>query len=135
MSVVAREVAEQEVNKWLNFKQISPSKRSAKQDAINALIENIEDGDLVLKEEGEDLFLVQTLKLPTKGELPLTELRYRSRLDIGKLNNRLKQIKGLDPFASVVAYVAALTDQNSAVIQTLDTEDYSISQNIALFFM
>lgn len=132
MNKVAREVAEKEINQWLDYKNIKEGKREAFKDSIGRLVEAVMDGCLTLR---EDKVLVQSLGFPTEGEAPVSELEYKPRIRVGAVQNHLKGVKADDADGRLVAYVAALTSKPKEVIKALDTEDFNISQAIAIFFL
>jgi hypothetical protein len=132
MNTVAREVAEQEINSWLDYKKVSERKREANKDSIETLVDAVADGSLLLR---EDKTLVHELKFPTDGDKPLTKLEYVPRLKMSTIHNKLQGVKASDPDGRICAYVGALTSQTIALVRSLETEDYSISQAIAIFFL
>jgi hypothetical protein len=85
-----------------------------------------------LNEETHEL--EYTLDIPI-GDSKIQVLKFRPRLTVGEINKRLKGVSPKEADARVVAYVAALTGQNSGVIELLDTNDYDVCQAISVFFM
>lgn len=130
--MIPRDQAEKEVNEWLDLKKVSAKKREASKDAIDTLIEAVEEGNLTLN---DDKTFTQKLKFPTDGELSIKDLSYKSRLKVSTLHAALKGSKASDADERILAYVAALTTKPKAVITALDTEDYNICQSIAIFFL
>jgi hypothetical protein len=133
MTKISREVAEQEVNSWLDYKKVSERKRENHKEQIEILIDAIMEGALTLR--SEDKFFVQTLKFPTSGEKPLTSLEYSPRIKMSTVHNKLQGVKGSDADGRVCSYVAALTSHTTALIKSLDSEDYSICEAVAVFFL
>lgn len=131
-SKVTEEVATAEVDKWLDYKKISPSKRVSKKASIEQLINGIVDGDLSLSPEME---FVQALKLPVGKDNQVKEFRYKARINIGSVQHHLRQVAADDGDGRIVCYIQGLTGQPSAIIKALDTADYDIAQSIALFFV
>ena len=132
MGVISKEIALQEVEKWLDYKKISESKKEARTESIDALVEAISDGYLVLN---DDFSFVQTLKFPTENEMSFKQLTYKPRLKISTIHSHLQGVKASDGDSRICAYVAALTSLPKDLIKALDTEDYSIAQGIAIFFL
>ncbi len=130
--VVSREIATTEVYKWLDFKKINEKKRDAQKDQIESLIDALVDGSLILN---PDFTFTQTLKFPTEGELKIITLDYKPRLKMQAIHAAMGGVKSGDVDGRVLAYIAALTSTTKAIIKDLDTEDYSISQSIAIFFL
>ena len=130
--VVAREVAAQEIEKWLDYKKINDRKREQYKDSIDALIDAVSDGVLTVD---EDHNLVQSLKFPIGNEVTTSKLEYKPRLKVASVHSALQGVKTADADGRICAYIAALTSQPKGVITALDTEDYSIGQAIAIFFL
>ena len=129
------ETAELEVEKWLDHKRVKPKKRENLKENIEVIVDNICDGSLVLR---DDYHFVQTLSFPVKnaaGEEKVKELIYKPRLMVRDINAKMKGVKANDPDGRVVSYIAALTDQPAGVISNLDTEDNSLAQQFASFFL
>ncbi len=129
---VSLDVAEEEINKWLDCKRVNAKKRESYEDYIETLINAIADGFLTLS---EDNALVQKLRFPLENESPLSELSYKPRLKVSTIHTHLNGVKSSDADGRICAYVAALTSKPKDVIKGLDTEDYSIAQAIAAFFL
>ena len=132
---VTRKVAELEVNKWLDHKKVKDKKRENLQDQIDIMVDSIIDGSLVLD---QDLKFTHTLSFPienAKGEVTVRSLTYKPRLAVKEINSRMKGVKATDADARVVGYISALTEQPSAVLTSLDTEDNTLAQAFATFFL
>lgn len=130
---VTPEMAEEEVQKWLDFKKISPSKRTDKKDQIKQLVNAIIDGDISINEENE---IVQVLKTPIgTGDKQIKEFKYKPRITVGAVQQHLKNIQTSDADGRVVCYIQALTGQSAGMIKGLDSVDYDIAQTIAIFFI
>ena len=132
---VSRKVAELEVKKWLDYKKVKEKKRENLQDQIDVMIDAIIDGSLVLD---QDFKFTHQLSFPIEnanGEVTVKSLTYKPRLSVKEINAKMKGVKSNDPDARVVGYVAALTDHPRAVLTDLDTEDNSLAQAFALFFL
>ena len=132
MSKVNRELAEETVNKWLEHKRVKQAKRENYAASIDNMTAAVEDGSLILNEETFDL--EYSLDYPI-GESKIGVLKFKPRVTVGEINKRLKGVSPKDADGRVVAYVAALTGQNTGVIEMLDTSDYDICQAISVFFM
>lgn len=132
MGKIAKEIADAEVQKWLDFKKVKESKRELIIEILDSLSEAIQDGFLVLN---EDMTLTHTLKFPIKGEVVTEKLTYQPRVTVQSVNLHMKGIKGNDTDSKLLATIAALTRSPKALIENLDTEDYSIAQQIGIFFL
>jgi hypothetical protein len=132
MSKVNKEMASEEVNSWLDAKKISSKKREVQADTIETLIDAVMEGHLTLK---EDKSFDMALKFPLEGEQPLNVLNFKSRIKTETVARHLQGVKPSDVDGRLLAYVAALTSQTKALIGKLDTEDQSLAQAIAVFFV
>ena len=133
MNAVTREIAQAEVEKWLDFKKVSTAKRESYKENVETLVTAIMEGVLVLNESTFEW--EQTLKFPTSGEAPITKLCYKPRLKIAAIHAQLQNVKTSDADGRICAYISALTGQIKPVIKDLDTEDYATGQSISIFFL
>lgn len=129
---VSREVAVKDITEWLDVKKIKDAKRDSNKDSVDALIDAIECGVLV---KNDDNTLVQELDFPTEGDEPVTHLTFKPRLRVREVRAKTKNVKPSDIDGRLVAIISALTDQPSGVINALETNDYSVAQSIAVFFL
>jgi hypothetical protein len=125
---VSIEVAQADMERWLDGTKVMPSKRVAAKVDIEMMTEAIQDGLLVVN---EDLTITHKLLYPLEA---ISELNYKSRLSVEEPKSRLQQFKSDDVHGMIHAYVATLTKQPLAVIGKLDRKDYRISTAIAGFF-
>ena len=132
MNKVTKEQAQSEVEAWLDYKKIGSKKRESQEAQIETLVDAVAEGDLVLN---EDKSFTQKLKFEVGEEIKILELKYRPRLDMSTIHSKLDGVKSSDGDGRVLAYVAALTGQVKSVIKKLDSEDYSVAQSIAIFFL
>ena len=129
--LITQEIAERDVESWLDHKKIKGKKRESQKDAIETLIESVMEGDLVL--DPDTFKFTQTLLHPM-GEI--NELVFEPRLAMGKIRKKLKGIKITeDTTGYIMGYVATLTNQPYNVIDGIDADDYKIGQAIAGFFI
>ncbi len=127
---VARELAEKEVTSWLDKKKVMEADRERSKDSIEQLIEAMEEGILTLDDSTFDF--THKLLFPLDG---VTEMKYFPRLNDRMLKPYLNGVKSGDADGRLLAYVAALTKQPRAILETLDTADKKISMAIAIFFL
>ena len=133
--VISKDVAIKEVDRWLDYKRIKPRKRENLSDNIEAMVDAVMDGTLVL-EKNYDWTHNLTFPLENdKGEVTVDKLSYKSRIMVRDINSRMKGIKAGDGDARVIGYVSALTGEPAGVLNTLDTEDQAIFLHIATFFL
>lgn len=132
--MISREIAEQEVSKWLNLRGTSQKKREKFQDNIDNLVDAFEEGVLELNEDGT---IVQKLQFPVGEGGGVKTLTLKPRLTVGEINT-IKQgnkVKAGDGDNTVLAYIAAITEKPFNLLYKLDISDYNISQNVAVFFL
>lgn len=132
MQKVLREVAEQEVQSWLDYKKVSDSRREEKAEQIKALVNAIADGQVILN---EDYTLTQVLLSEVGVEVKIKELTFKARLSGAQIQTYLQGVKPTDIDGRLYGYIAALTGQPKEVVRNLDTEDLTVAQNIAFFFL
>jgi len=130
--MVDKETATADVEKWLDAKRVRAGKRESNKDTIETLIEAVQYGQLVVN---EDCTLTHLLDAPIAGDTALTELTYKLRLTVSETHSKMKGVKAGDVDGRVIALVSALCSKPAAIIGKLDTADYSVSQNVALFFL
>lgn len=132
MTKVTREIAQQDIDRWLDFKKVGQSKREKKSEEIDNLVDSVADGYLVVN---DDYTLKHILKFPLEGGIPVKELIYQTRLEAVKIKSRMQNLKAGDGHGVLMGYICALTDQAAGIIGKLDTEDYNIAGCIVVFFV
>lgn len=129
MSKVSQEVAEREVNEWLDFKRIKASRRKDLEDQIEGLVNLVMEGDMVILEDKTiELALGQSLDSKSK-------LTFKPRLSLREVQPRLREVKPGDADGRLMAYICALTGESMGVLGLMDTVDYTACTNIAVFFL
>ena len=132
---VNRDVAEKDVERWLDYKRIGITKRENMKDNVDILIDAVQDGQLVVN---DDHTLKQLLVWPPEndeGEAHVTELTFIPRIHFSQIQPKLKGIKPGDTEGRLLGYAAALSNQPAGVLRKLDTVDLAITQAIAVFFL
>ena len=135
MSTVSKEVATQDIEKWLEYRKVKDKKIQESLSQQEELIAAIEDGSMVVD---SDFNLVFKLAFPIKnpqGEVTVSELKFKPRIFVHELNAKLKGVSASSPDERILAYAAALTGQTNALISKLDTEDYRIVSSIVMYFL
>lgn len=135
---VGREIAEMEVNAWLDSKGINEKQRGEEGngESVEKLIEAVQDGTLSIDQETFEI--THSLRIPIEndeGETTISSLVYKPRLKVFELQKALKGTKGSDVDARLIAYISAFSGKPKGVIGGLDLIDYNIAQGIAIFFM
>lgn len=134
MSKVTIEIAEAEVESWLDKKKILPGLRDARREHINQLVECIQEGVLELNTETYE-FTHNLLEPFGAGEKMTKTLVYKPRLNDKNLQPWMKGVRGDDAEGRMLGYVAALTSTNRQLLELMDTADKRISMAIAIFFL
>ena len=133
---VTPEVAKKEVDSWLDYKKVKPKKRENLDAQIEVFVDAIVAGTLVL--DHQNFVFKHTLSFPlenSKGDITVTSVNYKPRLSVKQINAKMKGIKPTDADARVLGYIAALTDEATEVLTRFDSEDSSIAQAFATFFL
>lgn len=130
---VSIEVAQQDVNRWLDSKRISDKKRQDNERVVDTLVSAVMEGNLVWDDEKK--LLKQILQWPVGENEELKSIEYKHRITQGDISARLRNSKSDDAFAVMGVYISAITGQPVAILDKLDSSDYSIAQSVAVFFM
>ncbi len=136
--VVSPEIAVADVESWLRGKRVSESKRERPhiKEAIKELIEAVSYGDVVI--DSENMTITYNLLWPILNEdkAPvLSSLVFKPRLRTSELKDRTSKIEAGDGIGRICAIAGALTGQATSMIEKLDTEDMSIVNAVAVFFL
>ncbi len=129
--VVSKQVAEQELNAWMDYKKIYPKSRVTLEAPISHLVDAIMYGDVSISADTH--IITQKLKEPVSGLFD--SLTYKPRMNVSDVKKYLSGIKAMDGDSRTTAYICALTDKGPSQIDRLDTEDNKTAQAIAVFFM
>jgi len=132
---VSRDVAEKDLERWLNHKRIGITKRENMRDNIDILVDAVQDGQLVVE---EDCKITQKLAFPPEngeGDVHVSELVYAPRMHFSQIQPKLKGIKPGDTETRLLGYAAALSGQPIGVLRKLDTVDLAVLQAVAVFFL
>lgn len=130
MTALSKELAIEEVNKWLDFKKVKEKKRVAYKDAIEGLADAISEGSLILN---EDFTFTQTLDFPVGADKQFKTLNYKARIDVATIQKYMNGVSTGD--GRILATIAALSGQAKEVVSKMDTEDYSVASSVAIFFL
>lgn len=131
---ITREIAEGDVNRWLDTKKVLPSTRRLYEDFIESMIDGVMGGILIIE---EDCKIKHTLVFPvgSSEEAKVTSLTYFFRLNSKMLKPHLNGVKANDGDGRMDAHIAALTNTSREIIAAMDaTTDKKLANAIALFF-
>jgi hypothetical protein len=129
---VSREVAEADVQRWLEAKRIRQSKKTLLADNVEALVESVMEGFITIDESCN---LTQILRFPVGLNENVKQLSFKTRLQVLEVSPFLKKVEQGDGDGRVLAYILAATEQPLGIIQSLDTEDLGVAQSVAVFFL
>lgn len=131
---IAPEIAQKEVEQWLDYKQVETSKRESYKDNIETLVNAIVAGRIVI--DSEKQYKIQhNLKFPFGEDVKIVSFDYKARLKVNEVTKAMQGVKATDISSMIGAYLSALSGQPKAVIGNMDTEDYNVAQSVAIFFL
>lgn len=134
MAKIDLSTAETEVNAWLDFRKVKESKRTALKPSIDAIVEGIMDGVIII--DPTSFEVIQKLNFPIATQDVTTDsIVFSSRVTTGEITKQIDGINSQNPMAVTIAYIAALTKKPKAFIEKMDSVDNAISGAIASFFM
>lgn len=133
--LVSISVAKSEIDKWLSVRRVSEKRRKSFQDIVEELAEHVSEGRIVFDEASGKL--IQKLEFPLGETGSIRQLEFKPRLQSGEVRQVSLSLgaKTGDGDGRLIAHIAAATSHPSAMILKLDTYDYNIASNIALFFL
>jgi len=131
MGSVSKEIAIQDITRWLDAKKVRDTKKIEFKQHIDSLISAVEDGLISVNEDGT---ITQDLLWPI-GEKEISELKYKMRLNYEMVKPYLKNIQADNGSERLIAYACALTGESIGILNKLDSEDSVIMQSIAVFFL
>ncbi len=133
---LSREVAEIEVEAWLDKKKVFQETRDKYKDYVDIIVEAIMNGVLVLDDKGE---FTQILLFPLggkgEGESSIESIKYRLRVNDKQVSPHMRGVKADDADGRLQALIAAITSQSKSVISNFDSADKRIATAIGIFFM
>jgi len=135
MKKIAREVAELEFNQWLDFKKVRENKRTENKQFENLILDAMETGDVTIDGQKNINFKLSLPILDDAGKPFLETFVFKPRIQVHELNNKLKGIAPADIDGRIAAYIAAISGQNIGLVGKMYTEDYSICQAVAMYFL
>ncbi len=128
-SVMTLELAQAEIEKWIEYKKLDEDEIEEKESQIKTLVTAVKNGRLTL---AEDFKMTQTLKFPLDK---LKELTYAPRLSVDTISMKVGMIDATNPILLMSAHAAASAGVVVGLIQKLDTGDNKVAQAIGSFFL
>lgn len=133
LDVIAKPVAQAEIEAWLNFKKVGNKKRTDNQGNIDTLVDAMTGGFLVLDSESKTF--THKLKFPLGEKEDVLSLTYKPRCSYRDARPYLEDVKSTDFDERIVGYFAALTGSHKAYYRAMDSEDMDIARAIVIFFL
>lgn len=140
-TVIAWDVAEADINAWLDKKKVGEKTRETNKDYIETLIEAVSNGTLTLDKDDEKsnkagtYKFKHTLLFPFEGDAAKDSLEYECRINDRMMKPNLNGVKLGDGDGRFNALIATLTRQPRTLIEQLDTADKKIAMAIGIFFL
>jgi hypothetical protein len=135
MNKVSEEIAETELNEWLERNHISEDKIESQigESQLKVIKRAIKNGRLVLDEEAK-LHLTLTTPIGSAAS-PITELIFNARVNRKMVMPHLNGVKADNGDMRLVAYMVASTGKNKAILTELMPEDQVVADAITVFFV
>lgn len=133
--VISEDLAQQEVDKWLNAHKIRKTVREKNASYIATLTDAMIDGLLVLNEDNS---FSQTLLFPIQDEdgvVKVANLNFKYRFKVRELSREVEGINPNNPIELTVSFVSALSCISRPLVLSMDYSDYKISSAVASFFI
>lgn len=131
--VMPREMAEKEVNDFLEYKKLSKKSIAKLKESIDDLIDLVEEGLLVIDNESHTL--KYKLRVSSIGELNgKQELTVPMRLEMSDWSLSMQKLNVNTPMDARFYEVAALTDITATSIKKLKDVDMAVLDKLSPFF-
>lgn len=131
---VSKEVAQKEVNNWLDLMDITKENRQTPDVVIfvDSLIESVQKGHLVFN---DDETVTQILKQPL-ADGKTKEIKYDFRFEIGEFNKATKGISSMDSVDWSIARLAlsSVDKLPKAFFEKLKRTDFNVAKAMTIFF-
>jgi len=133
--VVLLEVAQAEINAWLDFKQVAQRKRDDNEDSIANLVDAVRYGHMTI--DPKTKVITQTLKFPIEGEAgqKTEKIEFKPRVKMSTIGTQLAGTKMTDIVGLTLSYMAAVTGQPKGVLKEMMSDDYSVASSVVVFFV
>lgn len=134
MEAVSYEVAEQEVNEWLEKCRFRKRSIESNKEYVEQLIEAVMSGDISIDDDTKEITMPLVFPIGENGSV--NELKFKTELRVKEYRQKLKtgNVKPGDSDGRILAYAAALSSQPFSVVDSLSSVDQSLASSIAIFF-
>ena len=128
MEKVNRDVAVQEINKWLDVRKVPEKRREELSGTVDVLVDAVVSGSLIVDKATGGLEL-------TVESIDDKKLKFKPRIRAKELRVRVSKLSSAeDAMGMQIAYASALTDVTMAVLENLDMDEFKIVGAIVVFF-
>lgn len=133
-NVISEDVAIKDVDKFLNHRRFNDRKKEKNKEVIEALVDAVCDGILIVNqdEENGECTITQKLVFPPEvdGAPTVTALTYKPRIHNHEISSATKGIKVGDDSARGNAIIGVMTNTPRGVIAELELTDLGLASNI-----
>lgn len=124
------EVAQNDIQRWLDAKRIPEKKRATMAAMIENMVDAVVNGQLTVDDDGT---LVQILQFPESG---VDKLTYKLRISSHDLEGPKRLVKGETLDDNLLRILMALTGAPVNTLRKLDLSvDKPLADSIATFFL
>lgn len=133
-AVVSKEIAEKDLNAWLDFQDVADDVREIMKSYINIILRGMQSGKVVIDTKTMDL--TQKLKNPFGKEYQITKLKFKSTgLSIDDVERNKESIPAEFQNRDELAHIAVATGEPFSVLKQMSTKDLNTSIAIIFFFI
>lgn len=130
--MVGKDVAEKEVNEWLDHMDIPENARKvgAVKIFVDSIVESVSKGFLVIN---DDKTITQKLKTPL-AEGATKEIIYDFRYTIGEYYERMKEVNETNETELAIAKLSFIAKKPKEFIGRLEGKDFKVARALVIFF-
>lgn len=134
---ISREVAEKEVESWLDRMSFRKSKREKKEfkESVENLVDSMMDGLLSICEDGSLKYKLQYPVKDDEGNPVLSELTFGKRITIENFAKQIKISKAETSEEKSVVLISTLTGEPQGLITKTKMGDFTELGGMAAFFL
>lgn len=128
--ILSKDFAEQELNRWLEIRDISATKREELEDSNKDLIEAIQKKLITIDDNGG---LIQKLKDPLDS---IDSIEYESRLSVRQVRLALKRAEQNDDLGKMINIAASFSSvKNTKMWDEFSFRDLDLASKIVSYFL
>ena len=133
MGLVTKEIADKEVNAWLEWKRVPEAYIKGSQMYVNGISIAIQEGSFIIDPDTKEI--THKLKWPIgSGEFEIKELKYKARLGVSVISQNIAGIPITNLTDRTLGIIAALCGRPRTEIAPMDSEDFRAASDVAAFF-